>query len=247
MIFWKDNISFILIEPGEPGNIGASARAMKNMGFKTLELVKPVEFLTHEARQMACNSAEILERARVYSKFKDAIEDKNVIVGTTRRLGSRRGLIMPLENSVKRIITAARKNKVAILFGREKNGLTNQEVEKCGFLVTIPSNPSFPSLNLAQSVLLVAYELSQKTYKMALPPLASHQQIEALYRRIRSALTLLEYIPRGDRDLETKIMSNLKHLTGRAGLTDWEIKMIHGICTQVERRMKKQAPFSKTL
>jgi tRNA C32,U32 (ribose-2'-O)-methylase TrmJ len=77
---WKDNISFVLVEPGEPGNIGAAAPAMKNMGFKTLELVKPVEFLTNEARQMTYHSTEILEKAKVYSRFRDAIGDKNVLV-----------------------------------------------------------------------------------------------------------------------------------------------------------------------
>ncbi len=129
---WKDNISFILIEPKEPGNIGASARAMKNMGFKNLELVNPVEFLAEEARRMAYNEVEVLEKATVYSSFRDAIKDKNLIIGTTRRLGKRRGLILPLKDGIKRVITAARKNKIAILFGRKDKGLTNQEVEECG-------------------------------------------------------------------------------------------------------------------
>jgi TrmH family RNA methyltransferase len=234
---WKDNISFILIEPKEPGNIGASARAMKNMGFKNLELVKPEDFLSNEARQMACDSIEVLERARVHLGFKNAIEDKNLVIGTTRRLGKRRGLIIPLENSVKRIITSAKKNRIAILFGRERNGLTNQEVEKCGFLITIPADPLLPSLNLAQSVLIVAYELSQKEYKTSSPVFVKQAETGALYKHIHSTLKLLEFMPRGDRDLETKIMRNIKHLIGRAGLTDWELNMLHGICSQIERRI----------
>ncbi len=235
---WKDNIYFVLIEPKEPGNIGASARALKNMGFKNLELVNPGDFLSEEARQMACNAADILEKAKVYSKFKDAVNDKNLIIGTTRRLGRKRGLIIPLKESVRRIITSAKKNKVAILFGREKNGLTNQEVEKCGFLITIPSDPAFPSLNLAQSVLLVAYELSQKTYKADLPAFVNNEELENLYKHIKKTLKLLEYIPRGDSNLETKIMRNLKHLISRAGLTEWELKMLYGLCTQVENKIK---------
>ncbi|MDP2754819.1 MAG: RNA methyltransferase [Nitrospirota bacterium] len=235
---WKDNISFILIEPREPGNIGASARAMKNMGFKNLELVTPGYFFTSEAKQMACQGVTILENAMVHKSFTDAIKYKNLIIGTTRRLGRRRGLIVPLKESVKRIIAAAKKNKVAILFGRERNGLTNKEVEKCGLLITIPADPETPSLNLAQSVLLVAYELSHKTYKTEAPVLAKHEELETLYKHINSALNLLEYIPRGNRDLETKIMRNLKHLIGRAGLTDWELKMLHGICSQIEKKIK---------
>jgi len=236
---WKDNISFILIEPKEPGNIGASARAMKNMGFTNLELVYPGYFFASEAKQMACQGVEILEKARIHERLDDALADKNLIVGTTRRLGKRRGLIIPLEDSVKRIITSARKNKIAILFGRERIGLTNQEVEKCGFLTIIPSDPVSPSLNLAQSVMLVAYELSRKTYRTKSPALVKHKELEDLYARVHATLRLLEYIPRGDRDVEDKIMRNLKHLIGRSGLTDWELKMIYGICSQVEKKIKK--------
>ncbi len=235
---WKDNIHFILVEPKEAGNIGASARAMKNMGFKNLELVKPKNVLTDEARWMACNAVELLEKAVIYKSFEDAIKDKNIIIGTTRRLGKRRGLILPLKDSIKKIIPAARKNKIALLFGREDKGLLNNEVEACGLLITIPTSPSQPSLNLAQSVMLVAYELTQKLYKKALPELATHEELEALYKRIPYVLKLLEYTPKGDRNIEIKIMRNLKHLIGRSGLTDWELRMLHGICSQVEKKLE---------
>ncbi|TAL22132.1 MAG: RNA methyltransferase [Nitrospirae bacterium] len=234
---WKDNISFILVEPKEAGNIGASARAMKNMGFKNLELINPVEFLNDEGRQMACNDADVLEKATVHKNFGDAIKDKGIVIGATRRLGKRRGLILPVRDAVKKIISAARKNKVAILFGRESKGLSNKEVEECGFMITIPADPLSPSLNLSQGVLLVAYELGRKEYKAASPELVKREQLDMLYRRIHSALRLLEYIPRGNRDLETRIMRNLKHLIGRAGLTDWELRMLYGICSQVEKKI----------
>ena len=235
---WKDNISFVLVEPREAGNIGASARALKNMGFTNLELVKPVAFMTDEAQWMACNAVDILQKAPVYSRFKDAIREKNLIVGTTRRLGKKRGLILPVKDGVKRIIKAARRNKVAILFGRERNGLHNTEVEECGFLLTIQSAPSFPSLNLAQSVLLLAYELSQKDYKTASPEIVNHDTLATLFRHIDTTLRLLEFIPRGDKNLKKKIMTNLKHLFGRSGLTEWECNMLHGICTQIEKKIK---------
>jgi len=235
---WKDNISFILIEPKEPGNIGAAARAMKNMGFRNLELVKPADHLAEEARQMACQSTDVLENAKVYATFGAAIRDKQFIVGTTRRTGRTRGMIVPVKEGVRRIIRSAGKNKIALLFGRERNGLTNNEVDQCGFLITIPSDPSSPSLNLAQSVLLVAYELGQKTYKSASPEFVTHEALEDLNGHIRAALRLLDYAPRGDSDLEKTIMRNLKHLIGRTGLTDWEMKMIHGLCTQVEKKIK---------
>jgi TrmH family RNA methyltransferase len=235
---WKDNISFILVEPHDPGNIGASARALKNMGFTELELVQPRAFMTDEARWMACNAVDIIKKTRVHSRFKEAIRDKNLIVGTTRRLGKKRGLILPVRDGIKRIIKTARRNKVAILFGRERNGLHNTEVEECGFLLTIPSDPLSPSLNLAQSVLLLAYELSLKDYKTDYPDMVSHDELVKLFRHAEATLKLLEFIPRGDKDLEQKIMKNLKHLFGRSGLTDWECNMLHGICTQIEKKIK---------
>jgi TrmH family RNA methyltransferase len=236
---WRDNIFFILVEPKERGNIGASARAMKNIGFKNLEMVRPVQYLTDETRSMACNAIDVLDQAAVYPDFQKAIEGKSLVIGTTRRLGRRRGLIIPLKESLKRIITAAKRNKVAILFGREDKGLSNKEIEKCGFLITIPVDIQSPSLNLAQSVLLIAYELSQKVYKGASPVLVKHVELENFYACINSTLRLLEYIPRGNRDLETKIVKNFRHLIGRAGLTDWELRMLYGICTQVKRRIKE--------
>ncbi|MDP3112484.1 MAG: RNA methyltransferase [Thermodesulfovibrionales bacterium] len=236
---WKDNIHFILVEPKEAGNIGASARAMKNMGFKNLELINPAEFLNDEGRRMACNDVDVLEKAKVHKSFGDAIKDKGIVIGATRRLGKRRGLILPVKDGLKRAITAAKKNKVAILFGRESKGLSNKEVEECGFMITIPADPLSPSLNLAQSVLLVAYELGQKTYKATSPELVKRAELETLYSHIQSTLKLLDYIPRGNRDLETRIMRNLKHLLGRAGLTDWELRMLYGICSQVKKKIQQ--------
>ncbi len=236
---WKDNIYFILIKPKKPGNIGAAARAIKNMDFKNLELVNPGKFLTEGARMMAWDATDILENALTYTSFYEAIKDKNIVIGTTRRVGKQRGLILPLKDSIKSIVSSAKKNRVAILFGREDRGLKNKEVEECGFLITIPTNTSSPSLNLAQSVLLVAYELSIKTFKVDIPPLVKNEDLTVLYNHIHSTLKLLEYIPRGDRNLEMKIMKNLKHLIGRTGLTDWELRMLHGICSQIETGIKR--------
>lgn len=123
------------------------------MGFKNLELVKPGEFLTEEAKSMACNAGDLLRKARVYQRISDTTREKNLVIGATRRRGRQTGLIIPLEDGVRRIMIAAKQNKIGMLFWRERNGLTNREVEKCGFLMTIPSDPSSPSLNLAQSVM----------------------------------------------------------------------------------------------
>ena len=255
---WKDNVHFVLVEPKEPGNIGSSARAIKNMGFRNLCLVNPPAEMTHEGRWFARNAHDVLDSADIYSSFEEAIADKSVIVGTTRRTGKRRGLIFPVEQGARKIydITASG-NKVAILFGRETRGLFNEEVEECGFMLKIPSSRIQPSLNLSHAVLIIAYELSKTEFSTPdhkrradedssvhpLHPspypsseaLADHKDMHELYVRISRVLELLQYIPRGDRNLEKKIITNLKHFIGRAGLTEWELKMLHGLCWQVEK------------
>jgi TrmH family RNA methyltransferase len=252
---WKRNICFVLVEPGEPGNIGASARAIKNMGFRNLGLVKPPAEMSEEGRWFARNAHDVLDAAEVYDSLNEAINKKALVVGTTRRKGKRRGVIMPVEKGVERVRDIAAQNKVAILFGREARGLYNDEVEECGFMMTIPSSTMQPSLNLAQAVLLTAYELSKcgrspedgggKADRKRLDnssldtALTSHEEVNRLYGRVSQVLELLEYIPRGDRNLREKIIANLKHFLGRAGLTEWELSMLHGILTQIEKMAEK--------
>src|SRR5512135_1945807 len=164
MTDWKQNVYFVLVEPKEPGNIGASARAIKNMGFRKLCLVKPPPEMSDEGRWFARNAHDVLDAAEVFDSVEEAIRDKAVVVGTTRRKGKRRGVIMPVEKGVVRIRDIAINNKVAILFGRETRGLFNEEVEECGFMLSIPSSRLQPSLNLSHAVLIVAYELFRAEY-----------------------------------------------------------------------------------
>jgi TrmH family RNA methyltransferase len=258
---WQDNLSFVLVEPKEPGNIGASARAIKNMGFRNLCLVNPPAQLTDEARWLACNALDVLDTARSYPDVKSAIRGSVTVVGTSRRTGKHRGVILPVEQGAESIIERAQAGNVAILFGREDRGLLNEEVDECGMLLTIPTSKEHRSLNLAQAVLIIAYELlktgyalkakdrSEKIRRRFVPrnlesgeagtPMVSHETICGLYDRMADTLKLLEYIPRGDRDLESKIMRNLKHFISRAGLTEWELNMLHGILSQIERKVKK--------
>ncbi len=250
---WKDNVCFILVEPKEPGNIGASARAMKNMGFKELCLVNPPDTMSEEGRWFARNAHDVLDSAKVYRSLAEAIKDKALVVGTTRRKGRRRGVILPVEKGVSRVCDVAANNKVAILFGREARGLFNEEVEECGFMLTIPSSNLQPSLNLAHAVLITAYELSkcgQESHNVdggrrkkkrdntsLMDDLTAHGRIAPLYERISGVLELLEYIPRGDRNLKENIINNLKHFIGRAGLTEYELNMVQGICSQIEKKL----------
>ena len=138
-----------------------------------------------------------------------------------------------------RIVSAAKTNKVAVIFGREDRGLTNEEISRCGYLATIPAHTDHPSLNLAQSVLIMAYELSRLEPYSHKERFVTQSELTPLLERINNILRSLDYISRGDRDLETKIMRNVTHLIGRSGLTDWEMNMFYGICTQIEEAIGK--------
>ena len=239
---WKDRIAFVLVEPTEPGNIGAAARAVKNMGFRRLELVNPSGHLSLQARAMACGAKDVLERAPVHDSFEEAISGASLVVGTTRRRGWRRGLFLPLEDGADRIVRAASGNKVAILFGNEHNGLTNRELASCAFLLTIPTDPAAPSLNLAQSVLLTAYALSRLPPPGPIPEFVTQAEIRILLKKLRATIKALDYAARGDRDLEADILRNIRQVIGRAGLTTWEYNMILGLCSQAERKLAGRPP-----
>ena len=240
---WKNNIHFILVGPTEPGNIGAAARAIKNMGFDRLELVNPVPYLTDEAKAMACGAKDILEAAPVYKTIRRATEAKSLIVGTTRRLGSKRGLILDVREAARRIRKAAVTSRVALLFGNEHNGLTCRELDVCGLVLTIPSSPVFPSLNLAQSVVIVAYELSLFRAGKTSSTMVENRELQKLFRRFPKTLRLLGYGRKGDKDLNSDIARNLKRLISRAGLTEWELNMLLGLCTRIGREIERTKPL----
>jgi len=238
---WKENVYFVLVEPKESGNIGASARAIKNMGFTNLTLINPVP-LQDEAYWMAWASKDILEKAQIFRKLDESLKDKALIVGTTRRRGAKRGAILDVKDGVKRVYEVAQNNKVAILFGREDKGLFNEEVEKCGYLITIPTSLLQPSLNLAQAVLIVAYELMRcdelKDFHMNRQFYVSQTELDKLYERLFRLLKKIDYIP-DNPDIEKRIINNFRHFFGRTGLTFWELKLLHGLCTHIEELIAK--------
>ena len=252
---WRDNVYFTLVEPREPGNVGAAARAMKNMNFKNLSLVNPPSLHDREARRFARNALDVLGSADQHESLKDAVGDKHYVVGTARRKGRRRGVFLPVEEGAQRIREIARTHKVALLFGREDTGLYNEEVEECGFIMTIPANKEQPSLNLAQAVMIFAYELAKtdmqksstsdkelnESLLTATPPrMARQDELVHLYDRLENALCLIEYIPSDNKLLRSRIMQNLKHCLGRAGLTAWEFSMFHSICKRIEQKLGRE-------
>lgn len=234
-----DNISIILVEPQSAGNIGSVARAMENTGFPNLVLINPVDYKNNEAYSMACNACGTLLMAKVFPNIKDAIKDSGLVVGTTRRKGRERYPVLTLHEAIPNILTAAKKNKVSILFGREDRGLKNEEIKLCDLLVEIPTHKSYPSLNLSHAVFLVSYEL----FKAEMPAsqsikLAPWEEMDGMYIHLEKTLRKLDYGKKGGAHLLRAITRSFKRLFGRTGLMQKEVNMVRGICTQIEERIK---------
>ena len=238
---WKSNISFILIDTMETGNIGASARALKNLGFSKLELVRPREFPSDKAGWFAHGAQDILSTVLVHSELVSALKDVSIVIGTTRRAGKKRGLVYPVREAVERVRHLSEKNRVALLFGREDRGLTSDETAVCSFMIRIPAAPENASFNLAQAVLIVAYELSYTDYAFSSPPaIISNQELSNLFQRLRTLMKMTGYAPKGVRDDEEQIMSDLKRLLAKAAVTEREARMLHGILSQIEEALRKK-------
>jgi tRNA/rRNA methyltransferase len=157
---------FILVEPAVPGNIGAAARAIKTMGFSQLRLVKPCDHLTDEAKKMAYGAGDILQNAIIYESFTDALANIDFVTGTSakkrtvhedyHKCSDLPGIISAKGNTI---------HCAGIVFGREESGLTNDELKRCDLITHIPMISDYPSINLAQSVMIYAYVLSSLVMK----------------------------------------------------------------------------------
>lgn len=247
---WKQNISFLLVCPREAGNIGASARALKNFGFSRLELVAPKKFPSEEALWFAHGALDVLEKIKIHDSLQNALSGKALVAGTSRRTGKQRGPVLTLKEGVKKLKShAAHGRPVSILFGSEDRGLSNGQTEECAFLMNIPAGPEMPSFNLSQAVLLVAYELflaetveedegGERKKGGRAKKLATHDELRFFHERLRETLDLLHYIPRGNKDMEITILKNLKNILSRAEITRWELKMLHGIVSQARTRLE---------
>jgi TrmH family RNA methyltransferase len=237
---WKNNIYFVLVEPVESGNIGAAARAMKNMGFKHLVLVNPPKPLGDEAWWFAHSAEDILKKAKSYPTLKEALAPMHLVVGTTRRKGKRRMALRSLHAGLGHLAQEASSKKVAILFGREQKGLFTEETEECTYLYYIPTGGDQPSLNLAQAVMVVAYEMARteglEGTKPRKPPPAN-EVLEILFERLWGIIKLLEFPARGNRDPEKGTHRQLKQLLRRAQITQNELDMLHSVCTQIEEKL----------
>lgn len=234
------NIRIVLLKTTHPGNIGATARAMKNMGIADLTLVSPRYFPHSEAIARSSGAEDILDGARVVNRLEDAIADSNIVIGTSSR---NRALPIPLLTAKEAADLSKQSveqgKKVAILFGQERMGLTNDELAICHYHLYIPSNPDFSSLNLAAAVQVVTYEFfcafeeGKGWETMPVNQAATALEMEKFYEHLEQTLVQLEFL---DLNNPRLLMRKLRRLYNRASLEQNELNILRGILTAVNKK-----------
>lgn len=232
----RERVRIVLVEPSHPGNIGGAARAMKTMGLHDLRVVNPGRFPDPQAEWRAAGAQDVLEDVRVHDSLDEAIADAHWIVGTSTRV---RRIPWPLEKAevvAGRVIERLGAERIAILFGRETSGLSNEELQRCHCHLVIPANPDYSSLNLAMAVQVVCYELYRQLDEAGLAlgewdrAPATAAQSEGLLRHFQEVLEASGFIDPGN---PGQTMTRLRRLFTRITPDETEVQMLRGILNQL--------------
>jgi TrmH family RNA methyltransferase len=236
---YSTNIRIVLVHPTHPGNIGGAARAMKNMGLTNLHLVAPIRFPDTEASARAAGAEDVLVAAHVHPDLDHALEGCSLVIGTSARKRSIPWPSLDPKAGAEKLVKHAA--PAALLFGRERMGLTNAELDRCHYVMSIPTNPVFPSLNLAGAVQIMAYEIflaAQSAQGQAVSlerePLASHEDLQRLYHHLEEVLVQIAFL---DPANPRKLMRRLMRLINRAELDQNELNILRGILTAMQQRL----------
>lgn len=228
------NLRIVLVRPHYSGNVGAVARAMRNMGLRDLALVNPGRFWRTQADMMAVHARDVLDTMHLFPSLREAVADCGLVIGTTCRPGLYRDGAVTPRLLAPHIVTMAQANRVALVFGPEDSGLTNSDLQLCHQLITIPTDPTFASLNVAQAVLLCCYEvfLAAQDGAEATPrPLAVAERQELMYEKLKSALLKIGFLHGDNPD---HIMFALRRILGRAGLEERDVRILLGMARQID-------------
>jgi tRNA (cytidine32/uridine32-2'-O)-methyltransferase len=240
-----DQIKIVLVNTTHPGNIGAAARAMKNMGVSQLVLVDPIAEIDGDAIVRASGASEILDNCTVVATLDEAVADCGLVIGT-----SARGrhipwpLCSPRECAVKAKQATQNENSVALVFGRESRGLTNEELHRCNAHVHIPTNPDFSSLNIAAAVQVLCYEMrlaalaetEEDGNKWGVEwdyELAPHGDMERFFEHLKQSLVDIGFL---DPNTPKQLMTRLRRMFQRTALDKMEVSMMRGILAAVQRK-----------
>jgi len=232
------NCRVVLVRPQIAGNLGATARVMRNLGLTDLVLVAPeANPADQRARRLATHGQKILDGARTVADLGEAVADCLLVVGTSARTGGlvRRQSVGPPDDILPGFVEVLAAGPAALVFGPERTGLTNAEVTRCHHLITIPADPDYPALNLGQAVGICLYELRRAWLRRGGPLLpteapAGFAEQERAFDHLRRALEALHFLygPKSD-----ALMHALRHLLGRARPTPMEVNVLHGLARQI--------------
>lgn len=241
-----DNVRIVLVNTSDCRNIGSAARAMKTMGLTQLVLVDPIEMPNGQAQALSAGASDVLTGAKVVSTLEEAISDCGLVVGTSARSRTLPWPMLEPRGCGEKLIEEANNFPVALVFGRESSGLTNDELQLCHFHVQIPANPEYSSLNLAMAVQTLSYEVrtsflaveNQQYNKPAdeeeYPVI---EETERLYEHFEDALKATGFIVPSHPGL---VMTKLRRLLNRARPDTKEVKMLRGMLASVERTAKNK-------
>jgi tRNA/rRNA methyltransferase len=230
----KENISIVLVEPQIPENIGSVARAMNNMGLKRLILVNPKEYdVALVMKTATTHSLDIVEAMEVYDDLKGALAPFQYVAGTTARLGAMRPALSTPRALAMDLVSISQDNMVAILFGPEDRGLSNDHLSHCHTITTVPTS-EFSSLNLSQAVMIVCYEIyiaGGKPSDGNVPRLANVFELEGMYDHMRDVLMRIGFLNPQNPE---QWMSNVRRFLSRLPLRAQEVRTIRGVFRQID-------------
>jgi TrmH family RNA methyltransferase len=236
-------IRIVLINTTHPGNIGATARAMKVMGLAQLHMVTPKTYPCAEATAMASGADDLLQRAVVHDSLESALDGCSLVLGTSARMRSLPMPQMDMRKAAESALTEHDGQDIAILFGRERYGLTNDEIQRCHQLVHIDTNPDYGSLNLAQAVQVMAYELRMAAMGKAGTWIAPSDwvpvdagQMELFFVHLEQTLLDIQFL---NPDQPKRLMARLRRLFNRARPDQNEINILRGILAASQRAVGK--------
>jgi TrmH family RNA methyltransferase len=235
-------IRIVLVEPSHPGNIGAVARAMKNMALHELWLVKPKQFPDPEATARASGADDVLAAAHVVETVEEALAGCGYVAATTSRDRDQNFRMLDVRAAAQRLVLEARSAPAAVLFGAERTGLLNEHLEAAHALIRIPANPEYLSLNIAMAVQLVTYELYRAVEEPVVPdlrsaPLATPVEMERLYAHLAQVMEEVEFRDRTQSG--TNLMSRIRRFLQRAELDENEVNILRGFLTSIQKRRRK--------
>lgn len=236
-----NSIKIVLVGTTHPGNIGAAARAMKNMGFRNLSLVKPKEFPSDVATYRSKAAKDILENALIFNNLEEAVVDCELVIGTSARDRKVPWPILSPKESAEEVSKSLKIHKIAIVFGREDRGLTNEELGLCNYHVHIPTDPEYSSLNLSQAVQILVYEIrmavlsddeNQDYWDVEL---ANNNQTEMLIQHMDELMQEVEFY---DVDNPRKLLLRVRRFFKRSRIDVMETNIFRGLFATIQKKLK---------